>query len=487
MSLQSKVILGICVILALIIAEYALIAQKVQSERQWATTRRESELIANVADRAVSIAMENGNGEETQKLLERMGGTVTAQIRILDPDGRVRRSSVPSEVGSLLPEWVQNGPGNSAEPMMDRERRAVSRFLVIRNQPRCVRCHSSEGETLGLLNVRLPVTALETHDSPARWLVVSGMVGLAAAGVLIALLFRMVAGRRIDALGRSMRHVESGDLAARVADDSADELGRLGRGFNTMVLRLAEMQRQRDDEHAEQIRRAEQVASLEKMAAVGRLSSGIAHEINNPLNNISLSVEALVEDFKKLNDDEKWRLLQDISFETERASEIVHTLLDFSRKDHPDMAPLDVQELVQATSRLVVSEMSHNKVELVSQVPAGLPPVLGSPNPLRQAFLNLFINAIQAMPSGGTLTVRARALSEGEIEIEVQDEGEGIAAEHLAEVFDPFFTTKEPGEGTGLGLWVTYGIIEKHGGEIRVTSVPGKGTTFRVVLPGAQT
>ncbi len=221
-----------------------------------------------------------------------------------------------------------------------------------------------------------------------------------------------------------------------------------------------------------------------KMTTVGTLTSGIAHELNNPLNNIAITTEALMEDFKRLSDAEKWKLLQDIYFETERAGEIVKSLLDFTREQRAEWGPVDLREVVESTRRILQNEMALGDVRFEASFPPGLPPIRGSLNPLRQVFLNLFVNALHAMPEGGRLTVEAEAFP-GKVCVEVRDTGSGIPPEVLPHVFDPFFTTKEPGKGTGLGLSVSQSIVRKHGGEIQVFSEPGKGTTFHLCLPTA--
>ncbi len=222
-----------------------------------------------------------------------------------------------------------------------------------------------------------------------------------------------------------------------------------------------------------------------KLAAVGTITSGIAHELSNPLNNISITTESLMEDLKSMSDDQKWARLQDIYFETERASEIVKSLLDFTRMENPALEPLDLPELLRSTVRLVQNELLINNVEVRLDAPQDLSKIMGSLNQLRQVFLNLFINAAQAMPGGGTLDITAFQEKEGRVCVEVRDTGAGIPPDVLPRIFDPFFTTKEPGKGTGLGLSVSYSILMKHGGDIQVESSPGRGTSFHVCLPAA--
>jgi signal transduction histidine kinase len=217
------------------------------------------------------------------------------------------------------------------------------------------------------------------------------------------------------------------------------------------------------------------------MSAVGTLTSGIAHELNNPLNNISITAEALIEGFDDYNAEQRMKMLRDIYSQTERASETVRSLLDFTRIDNARMESVDVAALVESTLKLVRNELTLHQVESSVDLPDDLPRVRGYLRNLQQVILNLFLNAVQAMPQGGRLRVAA-AVDDGFVRVDVEDDGCGIAPENLDRVFDPFFTTKEVGQGTGLGLSVSYGIVRKVGGRIEVESEPGKGTTFSVYL-----
>ncbi len=228
----------------------------------------------------------------------------------------------------------------------------------------------------------------------------------------------------------------------------------------------------------------EHLVQSAKMAAVGTLTSGVAHELNNPLNNIGLTIEALLDDYADYSDDDKKRMLKQMYGQVERSSGTVRNLLDFTRKEQPAFTPLDLGRVVDSTLALVKNEMSLSGIESSLEAPEELPKVMGNPRNLQQVFLNLFLNAIQAMPGGGGLDVVISSAG-GELRVDVHDSGAGIPSENLDKIFDPFFTTKEPGQGTGLGLFVSYGIIEKHGGRISVTSSAGSGTTFSVFLPAS--
>jgi signal transduction histidine kinase len=218
------------------------------------------------------------------------------------------------------------------------------------------------------------------------------------------------------------------------------------------------------------------------MAAVGDLTAGIAHELNNPLNNISLTTEALLDEFDEWGRDDKLKMLHAIFEQVERAGATVANLLAFTRKDETSFQELSINDVINTTARLVANETDVNKIELELELGSNLPRIQGNANNLQQVFLNLFLNAVQAMPDGGQLRVTSYVES-GALRLDVSDTGTGIPPENLDKIFDPFFTTKEVGKGTGLGLSVSYGIVKRHHGVILVQSEVGKGTTFSVVFP----
>ena len=181
---------------------------------------------------------------------------------------------------------------------------------------------------------------------------------------------------------------------------------------------------------------------------------------------------------------ERLRLFQEAMAQTDRASETVKNLLEFSRASHPKMENISIEEIVDKTVRLVKNELHLNNIKFSKKIEDGILTMSVDRSGIQQVLLNLFINSIQAMPKGGDLKVLTRPSdSLKEMRIDVEDTGEGIPSEQLDNIFDPFFTTKREGEGTGLGLSVSYSIIKKHGGRIQVKSVPGQGTCFSIYLP----
>ena len=275
--------------------------------------------------------------------------------------------------------------------------------------------------------------------------------------------------RRLSFLKQATVDLAAGEFKLIKTQETPDEMSGLIRNFNQMVFALEQKQ--------------EQLVQSKKMATIGTFSSGIAHEINNPLNNISLSTDTLIEEYDSLDEEEIKEILDDIMAQTERASKIVRNLLDFSRAQSSEMQTIHIDYILHKTTELVANELRIHKISLLKQIEDLLPQTNGDLQKLQQVFLNLIINAEQAIGDYGTITVKAALADNDFIRTDISDTGPGIDPEHLEQIFDPFFTTKEAGKGTGLGLAIVYGIVKEHGGYIEVASKLGEGTTFSVYLP----
>lgn len=236
----------------------------------------------------------------------------------------------------------------------------------------------------------------------------------------------------------------------------------------------------------------EQLIQSEKMASLGQIAAGVAHEINNPISGIMVYLHTLAMDLENDQFDRKQALtfLTDSKHELTRCSKIIKSLLDFSRQSHPMLAPVDIGSILDETFSIIGHRAKLQDIKVVQHIDPGLPRVQADMDQLKQVFFNLILNAIQAMPKGGRLTIHAAQVDDKEgltkspesVQIDIKDTGCGIAQENLSKLFTPFFTTKEKGEGVGLGLAVAYGIIKRHGGDIRVMSSKEKGTTFSIFL-----
>jgi hypothetical protein len=225
------------------------------------------------------------------------------------------------------------------------------------------------------------------------------------------------------------------------------------------------------------------LVQADKLSSIGLLAAGVAHEVNTPLAVISTYAQMLAKQISE--DEQKSKLLDKIAKQTFRASEIVNSLLSFSRTSPTEFVEVDVSKVIHETLNLVEHQLQKSAIEVKLDAPPALPPVKGNAGKLQQVFLNLFLNARDAMDGGGTLAIHVWSES-GFARIDVSDTGQGIAAEHLERIYDPFFTTKAARKGTGLGLSVTYGIVREHGGTIEVESRIGAGSRFRVELPLAR-
>jgi PAS domain S-box-containing protein len=237
------------------------------------------------------------------------------------------------------------------------------------------------------------------------------------------------------------------------------------------------------DDVSQRARLEDQLMQTEKLTSLGLLAAGVAHEVNTPLAVISNYIQMLARQFP--GDDPRHTLIEKIVKQTFRASEIVNNLLNFSRVGASQFSEVSLNAVVEETLSLVTHPLKTARIEVVQHLQGDLPPVLGSMNRLQQVFLNLFMNARDAMPAGGVLDIRTMC-SNGTVEVEVSDTGVGIPRDQLHRIFDPFFTTKSTGRGTGLGLSVSYGIIKEHAGKIDVKSAPGRGTQFRLEFPVAR-
>jgi PAS domain S-box-containing protein len=227
-----------------------------------------------------------------------------------------------------------------------------------------------------------------------------------------------------------------------------------------------------------------QLIQSEKLATIGLLSSGIAHELRNPLNIIETAryyIEDTLDSDDRLDNDLRNKL-EVIKKNVRRASNIINNLLEFSRHSENEREPIDVNRLIDSTLSLIGKELSAKNIELVRSYQHVPPAYLGLDG-LKQVLLNIIINAVQAMPSGGRLTIETSTVEDGRLRVAISDTGDGIAPENLPHIFSPFFTTKRVGEGTGLGLYITHMILQREGGEISVDSKVGQGTTFTVLLP----
>lgn len=292
------------------------------------------------------------------------------------------------------------------------------------------------------------------------------LICIVLAGVIAVPISSLIT-RPVADLVAANRLLAQGDMTVRVAPSGSMELVMLSQSFNRMVEKLQQTQ--------------QTLLHKERLASMGQLSAGVAHEINNPLGTILLFADILYKEMAETDPRrEDLKLIQD---EAMRCKKIVADLLNFARQQEVQAEETDVNALLEQVLTTMAPEPNSANLTVLRHFDPKLPAIQADPAQLQQVFINLIRNGIEAMPDGGTLTLATRLLDGQQVEIQVRDTGGGIPAENLGKLFTPFYTTKPVGQGTGLGLSIAYGIIKMHHGQISVQSADSKGTTFFVVLP----
>jgi two-component system NtrC family sensor kinase len=273
--------------------------------------------------------------------------------------------------------------------------------------------------------------------------------------------------KELRQLSSTSHRVMEGDLNARAALTAGGEVGQLATSFDEMLDTLQVTQ--------------EQLVQSEKLASLGQLAAGVAHELNNPLSTILLFSDVLLRESKP--DDRERSDLETILRETQRCKTIVASLLDFARQHQVEAQELDLNHFIQTILNIEQKHEHYSGVTIKTNLAADLPHIQADPAQLQAVFINLMTNAAEAMPEGGNITITTVPGPAGRITIRIEDTGEGIPSENLPKLFTPFFTTKPVGKGTGLGLAIVYGIIKMHRGQINIQSEVGEGTTVTILLP----
>ena len=315
---------------------------------------------------------------------------------------------------------------------------------------------------------------------------------LLLSGLMVGFLGVNVVGRPLQALIDKTRRAGDGDLSGDLELGGNDELAELGYSLNDMCRQLKESQERVQAEALARIVALEQLRHVDRLQTVGRLASGIAHELGTPLNVVSGRAALLTSG--KLPTEEIAESAQTIKHEADRMANIIRQLLDFARRRVPNRVQVDLNEIVRQTKDLLAPLAHKSNVTLQCGESSELTTAFVDVGQLQQVLTNLIVNAVHAMPDGGTISIqtgRRWAELPGDHDgqaaefdfIDVQDEGAGISDDVIDHIFEPFFTTKKVGEGTGLGLSLSYGIIKEHGGWISASSPPGEGSCLSVYLP----
>jgi len=334
----------------------------------------------------------------------------------------------------------------------------------------------TKGKSLVDVAQKLIRTKRQRIDETLKRSLTIPMASMGSLIILIVVMFQFVIRGILKPLSLIRKATENVAKDAftpiRYDKEKQDEITRLMASFNRMVDELESRQ--------------EQLIQSRKLASIGTFTSGIAHELNNPLNNISITAETLLMNYHDMSEKEMEEITTDILAQADRASQVVRNLLEFSRTERPYLKDIDIRDVLERTFKLIKNQLLVAHIQIEKDIAKDLPSIRGKRQDLQQAFVNILLNAIHAMPGGGLIKVWAGRGPEGYIKIDLSDTGTGIKPEALLHIFDPFYTTKEAGQGTGLGLSLVYSIIRTHGGYIEVKSEVDEGTQFSIYLPEHQ-
>lgn len=525
--LAFRLAAALCLGAAAILAAAGLVNVRLQREHMTELVRDSADRIADVVLRSTRAAMLDDSPAEAQRIIDAIAAQKGIErIRIFDKQGRVQKSSLRSETGMLVDTRAEQCFACHAEdePLerlegTDRVRtfehsgaRVLGVILPIRNAPDCssapCHAHPASQSVLGVLDVHLSLAQVDERLAASGRQMVAGVAATVGAVLVLAggLVWWMVL-RPVRRLRVAMGRVAAGDLAAQTAVQSDDELGAMAGSWNEMVselsrvrdeleqwsrtleTRVADATRELDAAHRRMV-------LVEKMASLGKLAATVAHEINNPLAGIATYARLLRRRAEKAAaaggppaDPDTLKALDLVETEAVRCGEIVRNLLAFTRTPASRFSDEDLGPVLERCAALVRHRAELQQIVMRVETAPGTPRVECDPSQVQQVALALAMNAIEAMPRGGRLTLSVRpdaGAPEGGAVLEVSDTGCGIPADVLPHVFEPFFTTKSESKGAGLGLAVVYGIVQRHHGQVDVrTAVPG-GTTFSVRLPRRQ-
>lgn len=440
-----------------------------------------ADLMLSVIERSIASSMSTGNTRDVQAILEMVGSDPRlAGIRIFHPDGRVLKSSEPHEIGRRV-------DPHSLATFLQGQHHDIYRgptggdvlgvVKPIYTEQRCVPCHGAGRRVIGVLNLDLSLKDMEEQlMETSQFFGLSMLVIILLLTCGISLIFNRFVRQPLKRMSAKMAQVEEGDLTVKLEAYREDEVSDLVVSFNSMVDRLRQANAELQQCHYQQMER------VDRLASVGEMSAGIAHEIKNPLAAISGAITVLFDDF--VEDDPRREVVDKILEQIARLDKAATDLLFFGRPGMPTCDHVDTNDLLNKTMFFVAQHPEAKNVHLSKEFTRNLPPVWVDAKQLQQVFFNVIINAIQAMKDGGTLLLQTD-LVEGDggaaVRVLIGDSGPGIKPEDLAKIFTPFFTTKT--QGTGLGLAICRQLMAQQGGSIEVLSRLGDGTRVIIKLP----
>ena len=496
-SLKFKII-SVAVIILSLIMTFATWRNIMSTEEKLLNGQREKTiLLSDRISHGIMVLMLQNKWRDLQTMMEGLvkDATELKDIKIFLPDnGMIVVSSNPDEIGEkIYPQDmdVLREKGDAEVFFIKKDgQEYASKLTLIKNLPVCHRCHGTKQEVLGVLDMDISLTKISrTIEEHRKDALIEAIVGFFMIAGTFVFLFGLLIDRPIKKMIRTIRKIEDGDLSARMEEDKKDELGLMAKSFNSMLETLEYANKEIEVCHAEQMQRASKLASL------GEIISGIAHEIKNPLTGISCAVQVFQSEMN--DDDGKKAITGEILSHIKRLDETVKALLNYAKPKPPSFIPYKINDALDKAIFFVYIEAKKNNVIIDTNIKSDIPEAMMDPDQMQQVFLNLIINAVQAMPMGGNLNISISSPDKEALDIDdsikeliksdriliitFEDTGGGIDPDFMASVFDPFITQKS--KGTGLGLSISQRIVQEHGGDITLNSELGKGSVFTIYLP----
>jgi two-component system NtrC family sensor kinase len=509
----NKLIFSVALVLFFGIAIFAVII--ITSQRSYMTDRVvfEADKLSETIRSATRYDMLKVQRESVHKIMGAIGQQKGInKVRIFNKEGVIMFSSDENDMGKFVDKQAEACfVCHSAEKPLERlsipqrsrifrakdGTRVLGMVMPIYNEKDCYNatCHAhpASQKVLGVLDITIPLASIDKEiSSNTAKMILFAILIILGISMTLSILVKSFVSKPVNKLAEGTKKVAAGNLQHRIIANRNDEVGELADSFNLMTENLSKANNeimqwtktleQRVGERTEELKKAQsQLVQSEKMASLGMMAAGIAHEINNPLTTILINSHLLLEDSDYSNSGREE--LQLIADEATRCGKIVKGLLDFARQTRAEKRLADINLVLKQTLAIIESQASFHNITINKNLDDNIPKIWVDINQIKQVFMNIILNAAEAMPEGGSLNISTSLTAHnGTVNIGFVDSGCGISKENIGKLFDPFFSTKQS-KGTGLGLALSYGIVKKHNGSIEVDSEIGVGSSFIVKLP----